>query len=69
VRSRPRSKVAKLRGVQDYRDQHTWALRNRRVTSSAVRNVAVLYLGAMSRTEIKKVSAQRVSRWRYFIIQ
>jgi hypothetical protein len=58
----PRSKVAKLRGVQDYRDQHTRALRNRRVTSSTVRNVVILYLGAMSRTKIKRVSAKRVSR-------
>ena len=59
MRRMPRSKVAKLRGVQDYHDQHTWALRNRRVNSSAVRNVAVLYLGAMSRTEIKRVLSQR----------
>ena len=62
MRRRPRSKVAKLRGVQDYRDQHTRALRNRRVTSSTVRNVVILYLGAMSRTKIKRVSAKRVSR-------
>jgi hypothetical protein len=58
----PRSKVAKLRGVQDYRDQHTRALRNRRATSSTVRNVVILYLGAMSRTKIKRVPAERVSR-------